>query len=134
MELILAAALLVVHEGKLLLAFSQRKNAWYLPGGKIDPGESAEDALVREIREELNCNLQSDQLGWFMEVVAPAFGEPPGYYIRQQCFFYHGDLHPEASGEISALRFFAREGYLRERVQVTGVLMVLDELKKEGYL
>lgn len=134
MILIPTAALLVVHERKLLLAFSNRKNAWYLPGGKIDDGESAELALVREIREELNCVLNVDQLGWFMEVVAPAFGEPEDHVIRQQCFFYYGDLDPKPSGEISALRFFTREAYARERLQVIGVLMVMDELKKEGYL
>ena len=41
-----AAALLIVQERKLLLAFSSRKQAWYLPGGKIDAGESTEEALV----------------------------------------------------------------------------------------
>ncbi|ULQ53636.1 NUDIX hydrolase [Flavihumibacter fluvii] len=134
MVVIPAAALLVVHERKLLLAYSSRKSAWYLPGGKVDAGESAEEALVREIREELNCHLDINNLGWFMEVVAPAFGEPEGYTIQQQCFFYHGNLDPQASGEISELRFFSKEAYLKEPQKVVGVLMVLDELKKEGYL
>lgn len=129
-----AAALLIVKDRKLLLAYSSRKQAWYLPGGKIDAGESPEEALVREIREELNCELASQDLGWFMEVVAPAFGEPEGQFIQQQCFFYHGNMNPQASGEITGIQFFSKEAYGKERVQVVGVLLVMEELKKEGYL
>lgn len=51
------AAAVVWHEGRLLL--TQRPPGgplglmWELPGGKIEPGETPEHALVREIREEL---------------------------------------------------------------------------------
>ncbi|MDD4244485.1 MAG: NUDIX domain-containing protein [Bacilli bacterium] len=31
---------------------------WEFPGGKIEPGESMEEAIVREIKEELNCNIR----------------------------------------------------------------------------
>lgn len=31
---------------------------WYAPGGKIEPGESEEEALVRELKEELNLEIE----------------------------------------------------------------------------
>ena len=35
---------------------------WEFPGGKVEPGEQAEDALVREIAEELGCRVEVT--GW----------------------------------------------------------------------
>lgn len=42
----------IVEEGRVLLLANDR-GEWELPGGRLDPGESEADALVREIREEL---------------------------------------------------------------------------------
>lgn len=54
MRKLATAGLIVVKDNKLLLAFSNNKKAWYLPGGKIDAGETSVQALQREIKEELN--------------------------------------------------------------------------------
>ena len=54
------AGLIVVDNQKLLLTFSKNKKAWYLPGGKIDEGETSKQALIREIEEELNVTLNPD--------------------------------------------------------------------------
>jgi len=43
----------LVKENKVLLCHTKKRDNTYLPGGHIDPGESASVALVREIREEL---------------------------------------------------------------------------------
>ena len=34
---------------------------WEFPGGKIEPGETNEQALLREIKEELNCSINIDK-------------------------------------------------------------------------
>lgn len=43
----------MVHEGKLLAMRDERSPYYYLPGGRVKLGETAEDAVLRELREEL---------------------------------------------------------------------------------
>lgn len=61
---------LIADKGEILLVYEKlRKNGtWDLPGGKIEYGESPYEALTREIREELNIDVQiENSLGvyWF---------------------------------------------------------------------
>lgn len=45
----------------VLIARRLKDNYWEFPGGKIEPGETAEECLVREIREELNINIRIEE-------------------------------------------------------------------------
>ena len=53
------AAAIIVRDGQVLAAQRNHgmKDGWELPGGKLEPSESAEDACRREIREELGIKL-----------------------------------------------------------------------------
>jgi 8-oxo-dGTP pyrophosphatase MutT (NUDIX family) len=61
-RIIQTAGLVVVQERKLPLAFSRNKQAWYLPGGKKEPGENDQQTLVREVQEELGMVFQPEEL------------------------------------------------------------------------
>lgn len=56
-------AAIIVQEGRLLACRRAKHKVaagfWEFPGGKIDTGESSHDAIVREIREELNLACQA---------------------------------------------------------------------------
>jgi 8-oxo-dGTP diphosphatase len=56
----------VVRDGCLLAARRttppEAAGRWELPGGKVDAGETADEALVREVREELGCAVKVE--GW----------------------------------------------------------------------
>jgi 8-oxo-dGTP diphosphatase len=51
-----AGGLVVRDDGKVALVHRPRYDDWSLPKGKLDPGETFEDAAVREVLEE--CNLR----------------------------------------------------------------------------
>jgi 8-oxo-dGTP diphosphatase len=54
-----AAGGVVVRDGDILLVHRPRYDDWTLPKGKLDPGESFEEAALREVEEEtgLRCRL-----------------------------------------------------------------------------
>ena len=59
MKRVEAAGGAVLRGGEVLLVHRPRYDDWTLPKGKLDPGESFEDAALREVREEtgLSCTL-----------------------------------------------------------------------------
>src|ERR1700741_638984 len=94
------AGLLIIKNRKLLLAFSKNKQCFYLPGGKIDEGETATSALCREITEELNISLDEKELQFYMHISAPAYGELNGTVMEQDCFLIDKPVKPVAASEI----------------------------------
>jgi 8-oxo-dGTP diphosphatase len=57
-----AAGGVVVRDGRVAVVHRPRYDDWSLPKGKLDPGESFEDAALREIEEEtgLRCRLEDE--------------------------------------------------------------------------
>jgi 8-oxo-dGTP diphosphatase len=63
---IVAACALLDHEGRVLLAKRPEgrplAGLWEFPGGKVEAGERPEDALIRELREELGVAIAKEDL------------------------------------------------------------------------
>jgi 8-oxo-dGTP diphosphatase len=67
--LLVAAAALLDAQGRVLITQRPAHKAlgglWEFPGGKVEPGEAPEAALVRELKEELDLTLEEDALNPF---------------------------------------------------------------------
>ncbi|MET8563830.1 NUDIX domain-containing protein [Streptomyces flaveolus] len=93
----------VAHEdGRLLVVRTKGRDAFYLPGGKIEPGETPRQALVREVREELGLQLRPDALEHLTTVAAPAHARP-GVRLLMQCFTGTATGTPQVGREIAEL-------------------------------
>jgi 8-oxo-dGTP diphosphatase len=120
-------ALISDGEGRLLLV--QRGNApyrgrWSLPGGRCEPDEPAEQAVVREVREETHLEVEVDRLLTTVERDDPSASIV--YVIDEfACLLRGGRL--QASDDALAARWTTAE-QRRALVTTPGLLDVLDEL------
>ena len=77
------AAALIYREGRLLAARRAdggQDGRWELPGGKIEEGEKPVEALRREVREELGCELGT---AWLYDTVEHDY---PDFHLAMDCF------------------------------------------------
>ena len=100
-----AAAILRNNDNVLLCKLTH--DYWFLPGGRIQTGESSESALRRELREEIGQTFTIDRLA----VVAENFFRLDHQLVHEFCFFYEArwtgprSLRPPA-GARETLRWF----------------------------
>lgn len=92
MRRIEVVAAIIVSGGKMFATqrgYGDYKDKWEFPGGKMEPGEKPEDALVREIREELATEIAVDRFVCTVEADYPAFHITMHNYL---CHIVAGDL------------------------------------------
>lgn len=59
------------YEGKIVLVYNERKGYWTPPGGKVEAGESAQDAVIREVKEETNINVIEQRFIGYQNITEP---------------------------------------------------------------
>jgi 8-oxo-dGTP diphosphatase len=107
-KIIRKAALLVFKDNKIMLARS-RKNAevFYMLGGKFEPGESDEDCLKREVKEEIGCEIVPGSLKFLHEFSATPHGAGKEDILLVESV-YMGEIsgNPTPQSEIAEIRYF----------------------------
>ncbi|HLN18578.1 MAG TPA: NUDIX domain-containing protein [Patescibacteria group bacterium] len=96
-------AWIYIKERKILSTLSKGKDKFYIPGGKRNNGETNQEALAREILEELSINLIPDTVNYFGKFEAQAHGKAEGIIVRMTCYTgeYSGEL--KADNEIEKI-------------------------------
>ena len=118
----------VIFQGDTIYAtqrgYGPWRDYWEFPGGKIEPGETPEQALVREIREELDVGVT---------VLAPLTQveyDYPDFHLSMQCFRCRIDEGEPTLKEHEAARWLSRKDLYSLR-WLPADLEILPEIEKQ---
>ena len=128
MKQIKVVAAIIRKEDKVFATqrgYGEWKDWWEFPGGKIETGETPEEALVREIREELSTEISVDEHLCTVEYDYPKFHLTMHSYL---CSLLTASLH---LNEHEAARWL-RNDELDSVKWLPADLYVIQELKKKG--
>lgn len=94
---------------KLVVVYHQDKKYWTPPGGGIEKGETYEQAVVREVKEETNMKVSHQELIGYQDIYEP------GRTIRQTRSYCivepYGDFVSDPDGDISEIKLIDPKDY-----------------------
>ena len=105
--------------------YGSYKDWWEFPGGKVKPGETSREALIREIREELDTEIAVDR---FLATVEYDY---PEFHLSMDCFWCR-----IREGSLTLLEHEAAmwlpADHLRQVDWLPADLLVIEEIEKLG--
>ena len=100
------AAIIHDDEGRIFATqrgYGDYKDGWEFPGGKMEAGETPEEALKREIWEELETRIVVERLVQTVE------WDYPQFHLTMHCFWCHVEIGSLALKERKAARWLSKE-------------------------
>jgi len=114
----------IIHNEDQIFAtqrgYGDWKDWWEFPGGKIEPGETPENALVREIKEELDVEIGIER---FIKTVEWDY---PTFHLTMHCYLCH-----IANGDLTLIEHEAARWLNKEQLNEVNWLPADLELIKE---
>lgn len=75
-----------IKDKSILSTKSYGKDTYYIPGGKRENGETDEQGLQREIKEELSIEIKNDTIRFVGIFQEQAHGHPSGTIVKMTCY------------------------------------------------
>lgn len=126
MKIIEVVASIIKDDDRIFITrrgYGDFANMWEFPGGKIENGETKEDALIREIKEELELDIR---ISSFLTTVEYDY---PNFHLTMHCFICEiigGELYLNAHNDAKWITFEE----LDNQKWALADILVVDSLKK----
>lgn len=115
---------ILIHDGKVLLQQCDGDEAYAVPGGHVNFGETSMDTIVREFKEETEFDVKPERLLWIGELFFPQGTRP----CHQVCMYFLVTLCDETQIK-SGSSFFAWDELERKKVNLKFSWIPLTELR-----
>jgi len=115
---------ILIKDEKILLHRPMNDTGYSFPGGHVSFGETNEETLIREFREEIAADIQVGELQWVAEIFFP-WGDKPCHQI---CLFYRISLCDETQIPLSS-SFYAVDELENIKVDLRFSWIPLSEVK-----
>jgi len=124
-------AWLHIEDKKLLAARSHGNDLFYIPGGKRELAESDQQALIREIKEEISVDIVVESIKYAESFSAQADGKNEGIMVILTCYYadYIGELIPDS--EIAELRLLSSAD---KAICSRATVAAIDWLQEQGLI
>ena len=103
--------------------YGDYKDGWEIPGGKLEPGETPEECIIREIREELSAEIKAEKILGVVEY------DYPDFHLTMHCI-----LCTIVSGELKLLEHEAAKWVTKETLRSVDWLpadqLILDKIEE----
>jgi mutator protein MutT len=127
------ASVILKKENKILLikeVLEDFKEHWIFPGGGVDFGETVEEAAKREIKEEINLDVEIKEFLGFKEIIRPQFD------YHTLIFFF---IAEHLNGEVTRIKKVLDAKYFtlndaKNLNLVDSAKWALEEMNKKGIL
>ncbi len=98
-------ALIKIKSGQVLSTRSKGKSNYYFPGGKREAGETDEQTLIREIKEELSVEIIPDSYKYIGTFKAQSDGMKEGILVKMTCYTADFNGTPKPNNEIEEIKW-----------------------------
>lgn len=124
-------AFIYLKDQQILMTLSKGKDTYYIPGGKREGNETDQQALAREVEEELTVKVLPSTMKHYGTFEAQAHGKPEGTIVRMTCYTagFEGTLKP--SSEIQDLAYYT---YAQRDIVGPVDQIIFDDLKAKGFI
>jgi len=99
-EIIDKIGLIYIKDRKILVLRSKGKDKFFVPGGKREPGETDEQTLIRECKEEISIDIVPGSLKFVEKFKAEAYGKENTFVqITAYTADFNGEIKPDSEIE-----------------------------------
>lgn len=107
-------AAIIIKDKKILLAKDARSNFFSIPWGQVEENESHEDALIRELQEEMKASMKEATHYYSFDLINQVYNVPQ----TDHTYIVSIEGEPTPSAEIIEIGWFTKDDILQRTIDV----------------